>query len=71
MDEIDQNEKSPTVFGFAIDITNPQKDSINKQDSSTQQLDYTSKQSFLLFQNENDFKQKINDYGKFYLLDSF
>jgi hypothetical protein len=66
LDGIDQNEKSPTLFRLSIEVTNSEKPVLNKQDSFTRQLDETLKQSFVLFQNENDFKQKINDYGKIY-----
>ncbi len=37
---------------------------MNGQEAFSKELDKTLKQPLALFRDENEFKQKINDYGK-------
>ncbi|CAF0872270.1 unnamed protein product [Adineta steineri] len=64
LDEIDHNEKNPTVFRITLDIINQQQSSINRQDSFTKELDKTFKQPLALFRDEVELKQKTNDFSE-------
>ncbi len=63
LDEIDQNDKHPTLFRVTIQIINPSEEIIYKQDSFTEQLINTLKQPLILFGDENEFQKAINDNG--------
>ncbi|CAF1286650.1 unnamed protein product [Adineta steineri] len=64
LDEIDHNEKNPTLFRITLDIINQQQSSINRQDSFTKELDKTFKQPLALFRDEDELKQKTNDFSE-------
>ncbi|CAF1019294.1 unnamed protein product [Rotaria sordida] len=64
LDGIDHNEKSVKYFRVTVDITNSQQTITNEQDSFSKQLDNTLKQPLALFKDENELKQKINDFEK-------
>lgn len=68
LDEIDQNEKNPTLFRIIIDIIHSQKSLSNEKDGFTELLEKTFKQPFTLFGNEDELHKTITGYGKYFFI---
>lgn len=68
LDEIDQNEKNPTLFRVNIDITKSQKSIPDEKDLFIELLEKTLKQSITLFGDVNQLNKTINDYGKIIII---
>ena len=61
LDAIDLNEKNPTLFRLTIQIINLSRDTLEKQDSFSEQLNQTLKQPLTLFGDEYQLQKAIND----------